>query len=388
MALAFTEAEFRHRISRTREALERAGVAGCICVSPENLFYLGGYDAHTHFSEQALVYTTGMDEPTLIIREIDVPSAKETSWLRDVRTYHFGSDEPANVVASVAREKKLVGHHIGMDLQSYALTASYYRRLLDALGTTTRVEDATRVLGRLRVLKSDAEIQYVRQAAAYTQAGIRRALSVIKEGLSETELAGEIEHDLRRHGSDYPAMPTWISSGPRTLVGHATPTDRVIRRGEPVGFSFAGVARRYHVSVYHSVHLGRPSSRYREAYDAAQEALRAEVAAIAVGAPVSAAALAARRSLERKALDKYSKVRWGYGVGIAYPPSWLEPLDIIEESKEVFSAGMVFCLHVPMQVPEEVFGLNIGGDYLLTNKGLEALDTTGGSPEQRSLAVL
>src|SRR5262249_7740465 len=145
---------------------------------------------------------------------------------------------------------------------------------------------------------------------------------------------------------------------------------------------------RYHVSVYHSVHLGPPSSRYREAYDAAQEALQEEVAAIAVGVPVSSAALAARRSLERKSLDKYSKVRWGYGLGIAYPPSWLEPLDIIEESQEVFAAGMVFCLHVPMQVPEEAFGLNIGGDYLLTNEGLEALDTTGGSPERRSLAVL
>ena len=109
MGPAFSESEHRERLDRARQALRRAGLDGCICIAPEHLYYIGGYDAHTHFSEQALVFTTGDDEPTLVIREVDEPLANETSWVRDLRTYHFGSDNAAEIIAGVAKEKGILG---------------------------------------------------------------------------------------------------------------------------------------------------------------------------------------------------------------------------------------------------------------------------------------
>ena len=62
MGPAFPESEHRERLDRARQALRRAGLDGCICIAPEHLYYIGGYDAHTHFSEQGLVFTTGDDQ--------------------------------------------------------------------------------------------------------------------------------------------------------------------------------------------------------------------------------------------------------------------------------------------------------------------------------------
>ena len=388
MGPAFDESEHRERLARARQALRASGLDGYIAIAPEHLFYLVGFDANTHWSEQALVLTVDDDEPTLVLRDADIAAATETSWVNDVRTYHHGSEQPSELVASVVREKGLAGKSLGIDLQTYALPAGYFQRLSAALGATVRLIDASDVVGALRIAKSPAELAYVRRAAHYTQCALPILMDAIEPGVTELALAGKVEHALRVQGSDYPAMPTWLHSGPRTGLSHAMPTSRIIGKHEPVQFSFAGVARRYHVSVYHSVHLGPPSERFLALYAAAEEAQQAMVDVIRAGVPVAAAARAASQVAEARGVVDCARVRWGYGVGIGYPPAWLEPLDIIEESEDVFAPGMVFCLHAHLISPDENLGLIVGGDYLLGDEGLESLDQTGGSPERRGLLVL
>lgn len=388
MQAAFAETEYRDRLRRGREALQKAQLDGAICVAPEHLNYFAGYDAHTHFDEQALVFSAGSDEPTLIVRDGDIGTAQSMSWVGDKRGYSLESGGAAPLVTAVAEEKGLVGGRIGIELYSYAFNVGYYLGLSAGLGPGTHLVDSTEVLGWLRVAKSPAELVYVRQAQAHNLAGVEAAMATAKPGITEIEWAGEIEHALRRHGSDYSAMPTWIWSGERTAIGHATPSARVLCNNQPAMFSFAGVARRYHVSTYHTIHFGRPSPRLRELFTIAQDALGAEVEHARVGKPIAGAAQAAAKVVRKAGLEQHMNVRWGYGVGLGYPPSWLEPLQISEDSKEVFAPGMVTCLHVGFALPNEGHGVIVGGDYLLREAGCEALDTTGGSPHTRELTVL
>jgi Xaa-Pro dipeptidase len=157
MGPAFPNSEYRERLDCARQALERAGFDGCICVAPEHLYYLGGYDANTYFVDQGLIFTIGSDNPTLVIREVDVPLAQQTSWLSDVRTYHFGAQDAADLIAAVAKEKGLLGSRIGLDLQAYALPGASALRLIHALGPST-VGDSTDTVGKLRVVLSPREL--------------------------------------------------------------------------------------------------------------------------------------------------------------------------------------------------------------------------------------
>lgn len=376
MTLAFAESEYRVRLARARQALQSAGLDGCICVAPEHLYYLSGFDGHTYWSDQAFVFTAAEDDPTLVIRDTEAGVALETAWVPDVRMYRYGSDDSVAFIASVVKEKGLFGKRVGVDLRAFALPTAKGMRLMEALGST-RIEDTTDLIGALRIVKSAAELAYVRQAAEYANAGMQAAFSMSKPEMTEVALAAEIEYAVRARGSDSPAMPTWMSSGPRTAYSHLTPTDRVIQSGDLVSFSFAGVARRYHCTMYKVVSLGEPSPRVREVYEAAVASVQAGAQSAAVGAPASTLEEAALEPLKQAGLERYFAQRFGYGVSAGYPPSWLEPLDIVRGSDQRLAAGMVFCLHCVLKLPEENFGVMVGGNFLLQEDGVEFLDQSG-----------
>jgi Xaa-Pro aminopeptidase len=113
--------------------LREAGFAGCICVAPENLFYLGGYDSISYFNQQALVFSVEEAiDPTLVIRNLDLSLALETSWIQDIRTYHLFAASVPEIVTGVVREKGIKGR-IGIDLHSYALPGRYALGFMKAL---------------------------------------------------------------------------------------------------------------------------------------------------------------------------------------------------------------------------------------------------------------
>ncbi|MDH3688684.1 MAG: Xaa-Pro peptidase family protein [Gammaproteobacteria bacterium] len=371
---AFSEAEHRERLQRARQQLRAAGIELCIAVAPEDLYYLAGYDSWVSVnSPQALLFSvTQNDEPTLVVRDVDVVLATESSWVKDIRSYHLYVDDVAALIAQVAREKGLMDGPVAMELQSYALPHSLGCALTQAL-SPAHVIDATTSLGDLRVVKSATEHGYTRQAARYANYGLDAARAALKSGIMEIELAGAIEGAMRSAGSDYWSIPTELSSGLRTPGGHATPRDRAIQTGELVHMEFAGVHQRYHAVAIHTMALGDPGSRARQVYEAVRTSLRAGLDVIRPGVAVSEVEQASLEPLRQRNLDEFALMRFGYGIGIAYPPIWLETLQISRGFDRTLQPGMVFVLHGYVQLLDEGIGVIQGGTWALTDSGLEML---------------
>ena len=382
MPPAFPETEYRDRLARARDLLRDQGLDGCICIAPELLYYFAGHEAYTFFSDQALIFTTGDDEPSLVIREVDLPVSRETAWISDFRTFHYGKDDPAELVGEAVREKGLVGKKIGVDLGSFSASAGYVQRLRDALAPS-QIVDATEIINSLRLVKSPSEIVYIREAASYANIGMDAAVAAIRPGISEIQLAAEIEYAKRSRGCDYAAMPTWVRSGPRSPNAHSQATGRIMENGDVVCIEFAGIARRYQCVTMKTFSLGEPSPRVRAMHEAGRDSLLTGARAIAVGEPVAVAEEASIPPLERRGFSQFSNMRFGIGISAAYPPSWVDSLSIIRESKELFRSGMSFYLHTSIQIPDEGIGALVGASYLLTDKGLEQL-----TPGSEELAVV
>ncbi|HTO82504.1 MAG TPA: Xaa-Pro peptidase family protein [Methylomirabilota bacterium] len=375
---AFGEAEHRERLARARQALRHAGFDGAIVVAPEHLFYLAGYDSWVSVnSPQALIFGIEEDVPTLVLRNVDQPLARETSWVADIRTYHLHRDDVPALIAGVVAEKRIGGPgRIAIETQSYALTHAFGLELAKALGPVV-LADATELLGELRVIKSPAELAYLRAAARFAEIGLGAARRHAAPGVSEIAFTAEIEAAMRRAGSDYWSIPIELASGPRTPGGHATPRERVMQPGDLVHMEFAGVSHRYHAAAIHTLALGEPSKRAREIYRLAVESLAAGIAATRIGAPVSAVEEASLEPLRKVGLEHAATMRFGYGIGIAYPPIWLETLQISRGFDRRLAANMVFVLHACLELPDEHIGVIQGGTYLLSETGLEMLVGAG-----------
>jgi Xaa-Pro aminopeptidase len=370
---AFPEAEHRERLARARVRLRETGFDGCVAVAPEHLYYLAGYDSWVGVnSPQALVFGADGGEPTLVVRDVDLPLVRESSWIADVRTYRLHAESAAELVGNALREKLAGPGRIAVETQSYAVTHAYGQSLAAAIAPA-RMEDATDVLGELRVLKSPRELEYLAAAASHAAAGLAAAREHLRPGITEIALAGRIEAAMREAGSDYWSIPTELAGGPRSPGGHATPRERPIERGDLVHMEFAGVHRRYHAVAIHTMAAGTPNARARELYRLARRSLRAGIEAVRPGAPVSAIEEASLEPLRHEGLESAAMMRFGYGIGIAYPPIWLETLQISRGFDRRLEVGMVFVLHACLELPEEEIGIVQGGTYALTRSGLEML---------------
>src|SRR5579872_1024013 len=181
---AFPEAEHRERLARARALLAREKIDCCISVAPEHLNYFAGYDSWVSVnSPQALLFSSEGGEPILIVRDVDLALPRETSWVRDVRSYHLFSDDVAAMIAAAARELGFRGGQVAIETQSYALPYALGLDIAKALAPA-RIVDATMLLGALRLIKSEAEMRYLRQAASFAQIGLEAARRTLKPGIT------------------------------------------------------------------------------------------------------------------------------------------------------------------------------------------------------------
>ncbi|MGE0213758.1 MAG: M24 family metallopeptidase [Parvibaculaceae bacterium] len=374
---AFPASEHKERLARARAALKSARIDACLMVAPENVYYFGGYESWVGVnSPQFLIFTPGDDAPTIILRNVDVPLARETTWVGDVRSYHLHTDDVAAAVHEILKGKGVSKGRIAVELQSYAFSHAMGRQLEKSLGGMELV-DATELLGDLRLIKSPAEIAMLEQAALFTQAGLDAVHGKLKADMTEIALAAEIEGAMRHAGSDYWAIPTELASGWRSPGGHATPRDKVIEPGDLVHVEFAGVSHRYHTTALQTLAVGKPSARAREIYDIALQSLRAGIAAVKPDAPVADVEEASLEPLRAAGIEHSAMMRFGYGIGIAYPPVWLETLQISRGFDRRLKPGMVFVLHSCVELEDEGIGIVQGGTYLMEKDGLRMLAGAG-----------
>lgn len=190
----FDEAEYERRVARTKERLREQDLDAIVVADPANMNYLTGYDGWSFYVHQAVVVTPDRDEPIWIGRDMDGDGARATTHLSDdsIRAYsddhvHSPHDlHPMDYVAGVLDELDVADGRIGLEMDAAYFTAKSYTRLQGNL-PDAEFEDATLLVGWIRVKKSDQELEYMREAARISENAMRAGLDVIEEGVPEYE---------------------------------------------------------------------------------------------------------------------------------------------------------------------------------------------------------
>jgi Xaa-Pro dipeptidase len=372
---AFSRDEHQARLKRAQALMQGQRLAACICTSPELIYYFCGYEAHTHHAigSQALILPADGREPILILRDGDAPQADETLVLGTMRLFRLGAISLAALIGESITGLGIHHGSIGMDLSGPVMNAALADEIRIVLGAC-RFDDCWRLLGRLRTVLSSEEIIYLREAARYANIGIDTFYSHARVGMSEIELAAEIEYAMRTAGSDYFAVPTWMASGERAHCQHAMASPRKLKAGDLVHAEFAGVARRYQCVTMGSLTLGEPTARMRQMAQGGSDAFNAGLAAARIGARIGDIESAYREVLAEQGLGDCCPMRFGVGISAAYPPVWENQITIQYECDDLLEAGMAFYIHASMQSFDDNNGMLLGGSFLISADGPERLD--------------
>ncbi|MCP4332899.1 MAG: aminopeptidase P family protein [Gammaproteobacteria bacterium] len=372
---AFTLQEHQSRLKRAQALMQENDIAVCICASPELIYYFSGYDAHTHHAigSQALILPADGHEPTLILRDGDEPQADETLVLGSVQLFRLGAVDLATLVGRCISNLGLERSAIGMDMSGPVMNAVLADQIRSVLDRCNFI-DCWRLLGKLRTVMSEQEIRYLEEAADYASIGIDTFYDKVRTGMSEIELAAEIEYAMRSAGSDYFAVPTWMASGSRAHCQHAMASPRILKPRDLVHAEFSGVARRYQCVTMGSLTLGEPSARMKEMAQGGIDAFFAGLDAAKVGGRIGDMELAYHKALNEQGLGDCCPMRFGVGISAAYPPVWENQITIQYECDDLLEPDMAFYIHSSMQSLEDKNGMLLGGSYLMTATGPERLD--------------
>jgi Xaa-Pro aminopeptidase len=243
------------------------------------------------------------------------------------------------------------------------------RATLDTLvGKRLRWIDATNAVERLRSIKEHSELAVMRDAAHLIDAVWTSVLRAVKPGVSELDVAAEIEYGMKRRGASGPSFETIVASGVRSAWAHARPTSKLLRKNELVVMDQGAILRGYCSDMTRTVFLGRASSRIRSMYHAVLSSQEAAKAVIRAGVSAGSVDAAARDTLKKHRLDRFFTHSTGHGLGTEVHE--MPRLGRGEET--ILEKGMVITVEPGVYV-EGLGGVRIEDDVVVTASGCESL---------------
>ena len=377
------EQEARLRALQAR--LDEDGIHAALIADPDSVWYFAGYANYLgiEFGRPTLLFVPAGGDPTVITPLMESDMAGRMTWIGDIRPWEDGRNDEWR--APLAELLNGVG------------TLGIEERILPAaIAQAVRTSDTARVdleplVGALRMIKSPAEIDIMRQAGAVAVAMAEAGKQVIAADVPEYEVALAViaggtrkaASFLGEDGDDRSVSPTIhnlqiLQSGHDTCLVHRRSSTRRIRHGEPVYMCFCGIAsfRRYNVGFDREYFVGAVTDAQAQAYATTLAAQAAALAAIRPGVTAESVHQAAEAVYRDAGLDA------GYRTGRAVGCSYLEQPELKGGDQTILAPGMTFAVDGGVTLPGD-FGARVGDSIVVTEDGYEML-----TPYPKELVIL
>ena len=376
--LLFSVEEYKSRLAAVKERMYREGVEVLLGTDPANMNYLSGYDGWSFYVHQGLLVLMDREEPLWFGRMQDSNGARLTTWLADenVRGYqdHYVQSNlrhPMEFVADLLAELGADQRRLGVEMDSYYFTAQCLESLIESL-PAAQIMNANLLVNWVRLVKSPAEIAYMRQAARIVEQVMRTAVETIDVGVREGDAAGEVMKaqlaGTPEFTGDYASIMPIMPSGIRTSTAHLSWVDRKYEKGDLVLLELAGNKHRYHAPLSRTLIIGPPPQELSDVAKGVIDGLNQVIDFIKPGVTGEEVEACWRQSISGTKVVKES--RMGYAYGCNYPPDWGEhTVSLRPGDKNVFQPGMT--IHVMPGVWLDEFGFECSEPIVVTDKGCE-----------------
>jgi Xaa-Pro aminopeptidase len=342
------------RLTKLREALTTEGLDAILITQPENRRYLSGF--------------TGSAGVLLISQEQAVLAT-------DFRYYEQVDKQAPNFRLAKITDKfktllpELV-HEVGakrVGFESAHLTVDQYKEW-EEVAEDFKLVPAKELVEGIRAVKDENELSKIKNAIALADQAIAHIVGFIEPGMTEKEVAWELEVFMRTHGAEKLAFDLIVGSGPNGAMPHATVSERVIRAGEPIVMDLGARIDGYNSDLTRTVCAGRPADKFKEIYDIVLEAQLTAEQSIRPGMTGKQADSIARKVIEEAGHGEHYGHGLGHGVGLAVH----EKPGVGRLSEDVLEPGMVFTVEPGIYLPGWG-GVRIEDIVVMREDGVEVL---------------
>jgi Xaa-Pro dipeptidase len=369
--LPFGLAEYRSRLDHVRAGMADRGIDLALVTIPENIYYLTGYTTLGYYMYQTLLVPSD-EEPLLLTYREERINIQRLSWLERFVNYGVGQD-PVQVTLETIAEFGVSGKTLSIEESGFFFPIRTYRQLVSGLPTATWA-DGSGLVERCRLIKSPAEIEYIRRGARAAMAGMQDALAQARVGNTENDVAAAVYGTTLRHGSEYPGSPPYVISGERSGLPHGTWEGRELRAGDIVFLEFSGCVKRYSAAMMRTAFLGQPPACVTGRAEAVIDGLEAAIATIRPDVTSGAVDEACRSTILKYGFGDHTH-ETGYSIGVCYPPGWNEShiMNLHPGDGTLLQPNMVFHLVPSLIVPELNGHVGFSETVRVTDDGCEVL---------------
>jgi Xaa-Pro aminopeptidase len=327
-----------NRLARLRQRLAELEIDAIFISQPENRSYLSGFDGSAGY---------------LFITDTDAIIATDFRYIEqvkrqspDYRIFQITGDMTGWFPELIAN---LRGKKLGFESQHISL--AMYRQISDMLKKMEPAPETIFLEGlveSLRAIKDAEEIELIARAAEVSDKAFGHIERYMKTGMTEKEVAWELEKFMRERDSQAMPFDVIVASGPNAALPHAKPSERIIQEGEPVLMDFGARISGYASDLTRTVGLGEPDDEFKKVYDVVLCAQQAALELISEGMTGEQSDNLARTVIAEAGYAGAFGHALGHGVGLAAHESpRLGP-----GSSEKLVSGMVFTIEPGIYLPD------------------------------------
>lgn len=300
-------------IAKLKSRLITRKLDAILISQPENRRFLSGYTASDHGigESSGVLFIPRRGKPILLTDSRFELDARKEAPDFSVQLYKKG------MLASLAillKEQQI--QRLGFE-SHYTLHSTYESLIKICTKVKTEPVATTGIVESMRLCKSETELQKLQASVSLNEVILQEVHRTMQPGMTEIEIAIQIETLMRRKGAECPSFDTIVASGENGASPHAVPGKRRIQEGEPIVIDMGLVLDGYCSDMTRTIVLGQPSKKSLEIIRIVRKAQLAGIAAVQAGKTGKQVDHAARTVIKDAGYGNYFGHGLGHGVGLA-----------------------------------------------------------------------
>ena len=335
----------KQRVQKAQDRMKQQGIDAYLILTHDDYIYFFGED---RYQPRAIIPAQG--PPLIVTFAGEEAEVRESLGVEDVRIFASVGQQIKDVVqvmrGMIGDKKKLK-----VGVQMWFGTPAFLLNMFQRANPIVDVVDIAPVMDELRMVKDASEIALMQRAAEIAGIGMETAVKTLRAGITENEVAAEVEYAMRKAGGHGVATPVFVNSGIRSGWLHGTASDKVIAEGDLVVLDLVPRYKGYCANLCRTFVIGEPSAKQADMFETYKNAQAAGIAALKPGAKMRDIDAAAKAVFTENGYGEFYVAGISHSIGLSFEETPAPTIHPGDSGIQLCEAMTVTVGHPVLSVP-------------------------------------